>query len=232
MKRHRFILPYAAFRASHLEVDDAALSHQLRDVLKVRIGEEVILCDGDDTDVVATLRGYKGDVISFDIGEHMDVVTGAPRAVTMYIAITKRDTFEWACQKATECGVTCIVPVLTERTVKQNLNLERLRVIVKEAAEQSGRASIPEVGEIVSFADVLSVAEGIRLIAAVGATTGQIDDCAQGNEPVSIAIGPEGGFSEREVGQALEAGWQSITLGERVLRAETAVVVTAFLATR
>ena len=229
MRLHRFILPYAAFRASSADIEDAALTHQLKTVLKVRIGEEVLLCDGDDTEVVATVRGYAGDVTSFALSAPYELQTGPARGVTLYLAITKRDTFEWACQKAVECGAARIIPVLSAHTVKQNVSVERLRAIAKEAAEQSGRGSVPQVDEPVPFAAALVASpEELRLIASTrgGELIGMTDLSAA--HRVSVLIGPEGGFSEQEERDAAAAGWKPVSLGSRVLRAETAAIIATY----
>lgn len=229
MRLHRFILPYAAFRGKVMHIEDAALAHQLRSVLRVRTGEKVILCDGDGRDLVATVVEYQGEVTVFEAGEESKVNADPDRAVTIYAAITKRDTFEWACQKAVECGATRIVPVISERTVKQNISLERLRTIVKEAAEQSGRGYIPEILEPVAFAGVVPDKECALFIAALGAEE-TLAKVLPRDGWISIAIGPEGGFSEAEVEAAKARGWVPVSLGPRVLRAETAVAVATYLA--
>lgn len=225
MKRHRFILPYAAFRASTAEIADAALTHQLRTVLRIKPGEEVLLCDGDSTEVLATVQGYDKDTTSFALGTPYAVQTEPAVSLTIYAAITKRDTFEWAVQKAVECGVACIVPVITERTIKQNLNLERLRSIAKEAAEQSGRGIIPAVEEPVSLRLALEHASDTRYIASTKAGVSIKQLQGEPGTQIAVLIGPEGGFTENEEQDALERGWAALSLGTRILRAETAVVV-------
>ena len=120
------------------------------------------------------------------------------------------------------------MPVISERTIKQGLNLARLRSIVKEAAEQSGRGVVPDIGEVTTFADMAGFVGGARLIAALGDDATPIRD-VQAPELVSIAIGPEGGFSEKEVAEAVAAGWQKVSLGPRVLRAETAVAIASYV---
>lgn len=231
-KRHRFILSYAAFRGSHLDLADASLTHQLRTVLRLQPGEEVILSDGDDTEVVARITGYDADVSSFDVIAKNDISGEPARVVTLYAAITKRDSFEWLCQKAVECGVTRIVSIRSERTIKQDLNLDRLRTIVKEAAEQSGRGRIPQVAEITSFADALSDDSAVRYLASL--ENGEVWNASVLTDVhrVSLLIGPEGGWSPAEEEAARGAGWTPVSFGPRVLRAETAGIIGVFLLSR
>lgn len=230
MRRHRFIIEDADLgKASLMLGGDAA--RQLRSVLRAKEGDEILVCDGDGSEAVATIRAMRGDRIEVALGAAYRLATEPARPVTLYAAITKRDTFEWACQKATECGVTRLVPVVAERTVKQGLNLERVRTIVREAAEQSGRGRMPEVAELVTFSDAVREAAGRRLVAALDAEQ-ELAQAALSDEGMSVAIGPEGGFTEREVALAVESGWEPVSLGPRVLRAETAVAVAAYLASR
>lgn len=230
MRRHRFIIPGIALSEDTAGIRDEKLAHQLRAVLRVRPGDEIVVSDGEGAEAVATLEEYRGDAVVLRMQAPRVLDTEPPREVTVYAAITKRDTFEWACQKAVECGVTRIVPVLTERTVKPNVNLVRLRAIAKEAAEQCGRARIPDVGQPLSFMDALLESNaGKRLIAST-AEGGELR--AEGDGHVAVLIGPEGGFSDREVAEAVSAGWEPVSLGTRVLRAETAVAIATYLAAR
>jgi 16S rRNA (uracil1498-N3)-methyltransferase len=230
MRLHRFVVPGLDLRADTLGIADRDLAHQLRSVLRVKVGEQIIVCDGDGTEAVGTVREYREDAVIIEFAAPYELTTEPPRTVRLCVAVTKRDTFEWACQKATECGATKIIPVISERTVKQNLNLKRLRSIVREAAEQSGRGVVPEIGEITKFEELVAFHAGERYIAALG-DAANLADVYLGDE-VTVAIGPEGGFSEREVAAAEENGWVPVSLGSRVLRAETAAAVAAYLAAR
>lgn len=229
MRRHRFIIPDIVLAEDVVGIRDADLAHQLRTVLRIRPGDEIIVVDGAGSESVATIQGYTEGAVMLAVQAPRALETEPTRNVTIYAAITKRDTFEWGCQKATECGVTRIVPVVTERTVKPNLNLIRVRAIVKEASEQSGRGSVPEVDQPLNYVDaVLDQKTGLKFIAST-AEGKNLNDIDFGDENVSILIGPEGGFSDKEVAEAEASGWVRVSLGARVLRAETAVTVAAYL---
>lgn len=230
MRRHRFIVPGLKLAEDRVGIRDEKLVHQLRAVLRVRPGDEIVVSDGAGAEAVATLEEYKGDAVTLRMEAPRALDTEPAREVVIFAAVTKRDTFEWACQKATECGATRIVPVITERTVKPNVNLVRLRAIVKEAAEQCGRARVPEIGEIVPFVDAILERDlGCKLIAS---TAQGAELIAEGDEAIAVLVGPEGGFSDREIAEAVDAGWAEVSLGSRVLRAETAVAIAAYLASR
>lgn len=230
MRRHRFIVPDVSLKEGTTGIRDPHLVRQLRNVLRIRVGEEIVVSDGSGAEAVAVIGEYRGDAVMLAMQVPMLVATEPARRVAVYAAITKRDTFEWACQKATECGAAKLVPVVTERTVKPNVNLVRLRAIAKEAAEQCGRASVPEIGQIEAFADVITSVAGQRLIASTAAGADLASLALEGE--VAVLVGPEGGFSEREVAEAGHNGWTQVSLGSRVLRAETAVTVASYLASR
>jgi 16S rRNA (uracil1498-N3)-methyltransferase len=225
MKQHRFIGSYD-LRFSEIVLEDE-VARQMSMVLKLRQSEKVVLCDGNGiqaTYLIAEIS--KGRVGLARVGEP-DVVPTEPRhVVTLYAAILKRENFEWLVQKATECGIYRIVPILTRRTVKQGLKIERLREIAREAAEQSGRGRLPEILEPMSFISALEAATqaGSTYFFDIGGKryTG-------GGEKCSIFIGPEGGWDPEERAMAIESRAMIADLGARVLRAETAATVAVFL---
>jgi 16S rRNA (uracil1498-N3)-methyltransferase len=225
MKLHRFIGSYD-LRFSEIVLEDEA-ARQMSLVLKLRQGEQVVLCDGNGIQATyAVAEISKGRVGLARIGEP-DVVPTEPRhIVTLYAAILKRENFEWLVQKATECGIYRIVPLLTRRTVKQGLKIDRLREIAREAAEQSGRGRLPEIVEPMPFIDALEVATkaGATYFFDIGGKryTG-------GGEKCSLFIGPEGGWDPEERAMAIESRATIADLGPRVLRAETAATVASYL---
>jgi 16S rRNA (uracil1498-N3)-methyltransferase len=229
MRLHRFIFPNLVLKSEEIGIPDHDLVKQLRTVLRIKVGDSILVSDGEGLEAEGVVKEYRGDSVIVSFGEPYEVKTEPGREVTLCMAVTKRDTFEWACQKATECGVTRIVPVITERTVKQNISLSRLRAIVKEASEQSGRGVIPEIDDITPFEDLVVSVQGEKFIAAVGHDETPLDDVSRGEESVTVFIGPEGGFSEKEVALAEHNGWRAVTLGSRVLRAETAAVIATYL---
>ena len=200
------------------------ITNQIRNVFRLRSGDKVILFDGSGRDFVATITGYEKDSVSFKIEEVSDNNVSPKKKIYLFASIVKKDTFEWIAQKATELGVTHIIPVLAERSEKKNLNIERLQKIITEAAEQSGRATLPELHEIITLPDALKRYSDIASIAwnieAPKFVSQDLKDI-QG-----IYIGPEGGWSEKELTLFKENNIGIYSLGPQVLRAETAVVAT------
>jgi len=152
-----------------------------------------------------------------------------PSAATICVALIRREWFELVLQKLTELGAArivpfessrCVVRAREERSAKQ---MERWQAIVREAAEQCKRDLIPEVVQTASFRDLASYRSEINAAAyeKAGSESGMLSDLLTGG-PCTVVIGPEGGFSEAEVSQLSDMGFQAVSLGRRILRAETA----------
>ena len=151
-------------------------------------------------------------------------------------ALIKKDNFEWIIEKATELGVTGIIPVISERSEKKSLNMERGNKILVEASEQSGRVTLPQLKNPQSLAEVIQSVtqadeEKMNLISIdpegkpwPKSGFGQFD-----SKPAGIFVGPEGGWSDRELEMFKEAGIAIYSIGSQVLRAETAAVAVSSL---
>lgn len=227
MRKHRFISDFN-FSVSPLIVTDQAMIDQWRKVLRLEVGAELILGDGRGQVAEGRLLSFGRDRAEIEIIS-VELVGDSPRRpVALYLAILKRDNFELAVQKAVECGVTRIVPINTERTVKLGLNTDRLAKIIREAAEQSGRAFLPELGPGQDFSIALKKAReagDVIIFDLAGETLPTLLPVS----PQSIFIGPEGGFTEAEVAQARAAGACVASLGPLTLRAETAAIISSYL---
>lgn len=226
MRIHRFIGPYDLRHTEAVLEDEVA--RQMSTVLKLKAGEQVLLCDGHGQQATYQISEIaKGRVGLIRYTEPEQVPTEPRHLVTLYAAILKRENFEWLVQKSTECGIHLIVPILTRRTVKQGIKMERLNDIAREAAEQSGRGRVPEIVEPLMFDDALHQAmqAGSTYFFDVGGKryTGSHETC-------SLFIGPEGGWDPEERALAIESRAMIADLGPRVLRAETAATVASFLA--
>jgi 16S rRNA (uracil1498-N3)-methyltransferase len=138
----------------------------------------------------------------------------------------KKDTFEWITEKATELGVTDVVPVIAERSEKKNLNEERLKKISVEASEQSGRGDVPIVHPIISLEEAMEKVKQDGMQTVVFHLEGDTFHTAffDKNNDLAVFIGPEGGWSEREVEMFHTNGFAVRSLGDQVLRSETAVI--------
>ncbi len=227
-KIHRFIGSWPIATGT-LRIDDAELAHQLRSVLRLEPGEMVTLCDGRGTEAQCRILRYDHGAVIVEgmlVGKSMR----EPNIkVTLYCAILKAEHFELAAQKAAEVGVAEIVPLLTSRTVKKGLRVERVRSIVREAAEVAGRGIIPTVHEILPLEKALSSASGYDVNFFFDPSGKPFSGVAKSVRRAGVWIGPEGGWEEEELQKAQHVGMRSVSLGRLILRAETAVTVATYL---
>ncbi len=206
--------------------------HHLVHVRRVAAGGSIELRLPDGAGVSARVVSIGEDAL---IAEIID--KKAPCVVslklTLYAALLKGKKFDLVVQKAAELGVARVVPVATERTVpdieeKESKRLERWNRIAAEAAKQCMRADVPAVGRVLAFAEALGEGAGARIIAhpaADGASARDIRrECGEAVE-AALLVGPEGGFSDRELAAAALGGWRAMNFGRTQLRAETAAIV-------
>lgn len=237
MRLHRFYIGEAINNKAAINIKSADLVNQIRRVFRLKTNDQVILFDGSGSDYICRIENFGKDNIDFTIVESQKSRYVAKREVVLCSALVKKDTFEWIAEKATELGVTRIIPVLAERSEKKSLNMERLQKIVTEASEQSGRGDIPKVSEVVSlqraidmiktdFTDNVSMVafhtEGESLLKS--GIKSKIDDI-NNTSPIVALIGPEGGWSPDEIDLFHKENIPVISLGPQILRAETAAIV-------
>lgn len=232
MKLHRFILDINLNQADVFVVDPEIVK-QWRNVLRFQVGDTVVLCDGQGSEALAAFESLDKAGARMKLERAVRVEREPQREITLYCAILKRENFEWVAQKAVEVGVRRIVPVVTERTIKKDIRADRLQKIIKEAAEQSGRGVLPTLHPAVSFEQALVDAQAYAMgIFFDGSGPTFEATTLPGNESVGIFIGPEGGWSEKELQLAEKAGLHIGSLGDLTMRAETAAIVATYLATQ
>lgn len=200
-------------------------------VLRLKVGEEVMVCDGQGNECLCRVESTDGQYDLSVVSRAVSKTEAAVR-VSVYMALPKADKLEHVIQKATELGVYEIVTFPTARCVSRpdekslNKKLDRWQKIAASAAEQSGRGRIPQVLVLPSYAAALKRAaecdKAIVFYENEHATTLRQALEESPYETVSILSGPEGGFEEAEIHQARAAGLQVCTLGRRILRCETA----------
>jgi 16S rRNA (uracil1498-N3)-methyltransferase len=230
MKIHRFIGSFD-LDADRLLIRDVGVVHQIRTVLKLRPGEKIVLANGNGREAIVQIADVGKTGIETAIIERR-LSDEPPRRVILYCAIVKRDNFEYACQKAVECGASVIVPIITGRTVKLGLNTDRLAKIVAEAAEQCGRGKIPAIAPSHSFGAAIKEASVNGANYFFDGTGKEWSGARASADSVGVWIGPEGGWEDSEVAAAREAGFAVVSLGPLTLRAETAATVAVYLVAR
>ncbi len=201
-------------------------SHYLAQVMRRQPGDIVRLFDGHSGEWAARLVTVARKAVSVTV----EAQTLPPESVAdlwLCAAPLKRGRIDWVAEKACELGVARLIPVLTRRTVVDKLNLDRLRAHMVEAAEQCGRTSLPDLGAPVTLAALLRDWPAGRTLVFADETGGapMAEALRRAAAPAAILIGPEGGFlpEERDAIRAVP-GSIAISLGPRILRADTAAV--------
>lgn len=204
-------------------------SHYLQNVMRRSAGDRVALFNGRDGEFWAELTDVRRGAVALSLGERFRE-QGTEPDLWLVFAPIKRAAINFMVTKATELGVSRIVPVITARTNSERVNTRRLRANAVEAAEQSERLSVPEIDEPVRFPTFLERWSGRRLL--VGDETGGgkpiaeiAAEMAKSPEPLAVMIGPEGGFAPDELDQLRDVPFVTpVGLGPRVLRADTAAL--------
>jgi 16S rRNA (uracil1498-N3)-methyltransferase len=226
MTRRRWI-------ADEVSGDRAALvgehaDHLVR-VLRARVGEDFDIATGQ-----AVRRGritsVTQDRVEFDLAE--DIAAPASIEITLVLAIFKFDRMEWAIEKCTELGVSRMIPVIARRTdshfAAASMNrVERWQRIARQAAEQSRRTAPPEIAAPIKLSDVLNPTQALRIVLAESEEQTLLRDVLKSHASASeiiLAVGPEGGWTEDELQSFQQAGWISASLGNTILRSETAAI--------
>lgn len=231
MRLHRFFtdadFSHAAVNTA-VAVHDLPLAHQLKNVLRARIGDPIELFDRQGFQITGTLESIVKETITVavSISTKPNAVT---KKVTLYLAMLKRENFELAVQKATEVGVTAIVPLLTARTIKTGWKRERIEKIAIEASEQSGRMTIPTISEPMAFADAMNAHHDTKLFLDFDGTAFDHAMIEKKND-IALFVGPEGGWTDEERLLAEKNNCTKTTIGPRTLRAETAAIIASYQA--
>lgn len=201
-------------------------AHHLLHVMRAQPGLEVIVFDGQGGEFLGEVVACGRSEVEVAVGSRLPVERELPWELTVAVALPKGDRQRWLVEKCVELGVARLVPLQTERSVGKSEASHKLDRYVIEASKQCGRNRLMEITPAASWTQYLSDTQSpVRLLAHPGGQS--INDLrAQltAQQAVVVAIGPEGGFTDEEVLQAAQAGWQTVGLGPRLLRIETAAV--------
>lgn len=209
-----------------LELEPGPSAHIAR-AMRMRAGDSLILFNGRGGEFAASINTVVKKTVLLDIGAHSDTETESPLAIHLGIAISRGDRMDWVIQKATELGVKSLSPLLSERTEvklkgdRADKKRNHWQQIVIAACEQCGRNQLPEIMPVQNLPQWLEITQADRKFVLHHRALAEAGAQAT---PASIAllIGPEGGLSDGEIELAEEGGYQSLRLGPRVMRTETA----------
>jgi 16S rRNA (uracil1498-N3)-methyltransferase len=229
----RFYAPPESFSGDGVRLDAAETRH-LRDVLRLKSGAQVTVFDGLGQEFLCTVRSIgKGSSDLALIGTAVPASPESPLELNLAAAMLKGEKFDLVVQKAVELGVTTLVPLRTLRCdVKlgdASKRVERWQRIAMEATKQSGRARLMVINEPIGFAALLANMDDQNLVLFSERDGSQLDAVKSGKK-ITALVGPEGGWDNSELEAARSSGVQIVTLGGRIMRAETAAIaVTALL---
>jgi 16S rRNA (uracil1498-N3)-methyltransferase len=203
-------------------------------VLRLKVGDQFALFNGDGYDYVAKVIELSKHKTSVEIIDRYEVNHESPLKITLAQGLAAGDKMDWIIQKAVELGIQSIQPLLTERSIvkldreRADKKLEHWRTVAISACEQTGRSIIPDILSPIHLVQWLSnqnqTANSLKLI-LTPAKAQNINHLEKPSSPVVFMVGPEGGFSEKEMNLALSSSFVPVNFGKRVLRTETASVV-------
>ena len=233
MTRRRFIADEVSNNRAALVGEHA---EHLARVLRARVGQEfdIAIGHGVRRGKITSLTKAR---IEFDLGE--EVLSAAVADITLLLAVFKFDRMEWAIEKCTELGVARIVPVIAQRTdphlaTASAKRVERWQRIALQASEQSRRAVPPQIADPIRLSETLTVPGARRIVLAESERQHLLTDVLQNDssgDVLNMAVGPEGGWTEGELQSFQKSGWISASLGNTILRAETAAIAALAVAT-
>ncbi|MGA9964945.1 MAG: RsmE family RNA methyltransferase [Terriglobales bacterium] len=206
-----------------------AHAEHLSRVLRARVGQEFDITTGNGVRR-GRITAIAQDRVEFELGDEIPAPVAGQ--VTVALSIFKFDRMEWAIEKCTELGAKRIVPVIARRTephlaAAAAKRVDRWRRIALQAAEQSRRVSPPEISEPLKLKGAVAISGSLRIVLSEVETQAMLKDILQTHPDhgeVVIALGPEGGWTNEELQLFQEAGWISASLGDTILRAETAAI--------
>jgi 16S rRNA (uracil1498-N3)-methyltransferase len=231
----RFFVKEALANDKIIKIAGEDFNH-IKNVLRLRCGDNIIISNCNGYDFLSEIKNFEDSCVYTQVIEAYANTTEPPISITLYQGLPKSDKMDFVIQKSIELGVKRIVPVITERTIvriedKKSLDnkLNRWQRIALEAAKQCNRGTIPEILYPVGYEKAVkdSLEYGLSLIPYEKETSGNLKDSLKvlqntNLENIAVFIGPEGGFTEKEIEMAVKNKVQPVTLGPRILRTETA----------
>jgi len=237
---HRFLCQEINPQKHTASITDKREIHHIKNVLRLKSGDKVIVFDGQGKQANGTLRQVKSTAVTVGIGSITENNQGQS-TIILACAIPKKAKFETIIEKCTELGIDEIIPLQTQRTEvlikkdKLSQKLARYQTVAVNAAKQSQRTAIPKIWPPAKFADALTVARSadLSLIPCLFGKRKNVVEILQKTTPkpkkIVFFIGPEGDFTPQEIKQALEAGCIPVTLGSTTLKVDTAAIAVCAL---
>ena len=226
---HRIFLTKSSLLEHPVIIADEK-AHYLFSVLRCKPGDRIIVTDENGCSYAAQILAASKKMVTIEVAGDYKMNTESDLDIFLIQGLLKGEKMDIVIQKATELGVTAIIPVITERSqLRETRKHPRWKKIAEEASRQSGRTRVPEIFENYSFKDIfntpgLTSGKGIIFWEQGGEKLSDVINKLSHADKIVLLIGPEGGFSEKEALLASEKGFLTATLGSRILRAETASI--------
>jgi 16S rRNA (uracil1498-N3)-methyltransferase len=235
MSIQRFFLPHGNIRAGQVDLP-ATVQHQIKHVLRLKAGEQVLVLDSRSLEYLLRLEQTPEGVFYGIVLETRENTAEPAVRLTLYLALTQREKFEWVLQKGTETGVAAFQPVICRRSLVQADNsFEKKRArwekILQEAAEQSGRGRVPDLADPLDLSAAVERSvntHALSLAAWEHEDKADLQTALRGfpaDGSLGLFIGPEGGFDDSEMEHMGRLGVRTFSLGPRILRMETAAIL-------
>jgi 16S rRNA (uracil1498-N3)-methyltransferase len=227
----RFYVPNPRIEQELLKVEGSEVRH-IRRVLRLKVGDRLVFFDGSAKEYEGIIVEESPSSVVMKVANISSPAKESPLEITLAQSLLKGEKMEYLIQKATELGIKKIIPFFSSRSVplldksKKLRRYHRWEKIAIEACKQCGRVAVPKVEPLQNYSDMLRMAssEALRLILweKEGRGLKEVLQGSKGMTKIFFMVGPEGGMSDAEVGEAEKAGFIPITLGKRILRSETA----------
>ncbi len=229
MELRRFFVSPSAVQDGKIIIENEEFFH-LKNVLRMKIGFKVIVCLNDGFDIYGTIEKIEKDfaVVSIDEKIQREMLS---HKITLFPALLKNNKLDFVIQKAVELGVAEIFPYTNQNTSETKFNVERANRIALEAGKQCGSADLTIVHDVLSFDEVLKMFSNFDCVVLPyeDEMMKSFKECNFNGQNYALVIGSEGGFCKSEIDLAKENGAEIVTLGKRILRADTASIVSVAL---
>jgi 16S rRNA (uracil1498-N3)-methyltransferase len=227
MRLHRFYINQQI--GKEVRIENKELLHQWQKVFRLKASDRVIVFNGGDSEYEGYFKLLAKNEAILVIDRETKVIDLINTELHLFQSIIKKDNFELIVEKCTEIGVSAFHPLISERSEKKDLNIERLNKIAKEAAEQSGKTTLPTIFNPESLEKAISDFDGELFVLDFEGESLIKTVEASKNKKIGILIGPEGGWSDNEKIWFDEKGIRIVSFGSQTLRAETAAIVVSAL---
>lgn len=228
----RFFLKSTIEDPQNIVIADKESVKKITKVLRMQVGDVFVIFDNTGEEYEVRIQDIKGKQISCVLVTRLDIDRESAVEINLYQSLLKKDKLEWLCQKVTEIGVKKIIPVISENCVVKELNLNksgRYKKIIEEATIQSGGKIPPKFEAAITFEGAIKniYPRDLNVICHEQEVDNDLIDVLQRNSgrAINLFIGPEGGFSQFELDLARQHSLLTVSLGKRILRAETAAIV-------